>query len=1257
MQPGDPPIPDAGSKHSGPWLWDGPATEPLAVLRRTLEPYDRFALLSAFAGAMTIPANASFGLRFSVLAEIAASLPSVTGLPIPTAHRIHSLVMDANLIGMIGPMEDPAEYPVTEPIAFMGRVYACFTGQGEEKAYRSERLFEVFEILNRTSRGSWTDRACGLIAAGLELSNATVRRRGLRSAEPVAQSTDPVSTPASAAAVAWNADQWAAVMAAAGQPDDVLDTITMRAGEGIADAQPDFGALVRRPIVRFPDGRRVLVPDHLLDALTLALLTEANTAGALKLVAEAYSEAVAASVEEMLLRVLDAGVDERFPHPPTILPCAHDAAFLAGDDVLMLVEVLGDPLDQFDLDAVRGEWKVGRDYSEELTRHLGSLVDWALTVRKPGQEILVLVCASAPAGRGFQLGYKFQRPEAEFLAIGPAALGVIAFTEVGEPRALLRFAKSRRRLQESMEVLAWNPLDEYEVYDSHGQSFYLDDDHRFDLVSFGSDFGLRLRQQTLDRLDRQSAVFPLNGRHIELFARYEGEGAPIYFPRERLPGACFLVRHTSLDLWIVGPRWSDMPAASSPTCQDILDMVTFWAWQIAPSVVALTGASGDDEKTLTVNVQIEDLAAWFTDPGDATDASLIVVPESDNVARVAFFPGFATALMRPDNAGERWLVAELTGVLCRLLGQAPSTDQVKVVVEEVAPLGQRKMFIVMPGGNDLRIGSPDGLPGWRRVSKWDSAVVLDEVADELATRDHEPGPAGDIRAQSGLINEAVAIMYDRLKADASTLSSDGLVEELLLRQEALLRETALREIQIPTRVACFGPYSDIASRLRLESKDLTIASIAHRFLVEFMATQPPSGMLRLSDGRYDRLLALAATIVDYGFQSDVTYEGLSETNARILPSGRLGTRPGEFGEATESHAKRAIPEQIRTAQDEFANRWREAPAGADLPTGWEDAFRAEFGYSFSELTAVLRELVGMTNEPSRSIVTAARTDVIASIASTLSFSPEAIDRVLDDLTLAARSDYLAPSPPFEKQDVWPWRFNRPLSLLRRPIIRRQTASRDELIWGYRGLALAGVYLMNLIFNGQLVATSGAMKDLQSKLTKKASDAFVEEVAAAARGIGLEARTQVSKFGRVRIEAAGQPLGDIDVLAIDRARPTLWLIECKNLVLAKTPHELASEIEGFEAPGGMIEKHGRRVQWVTANLDLVLSTLGLGPVKWRVVPLIAVRTDLVSLHLRPMAIPAVPLRDLTDVLVAGQIPTSTSARHPHGPGPALGGQHG
>ena len=89
---------------------------------------------------------------------------------------------------------------------------------------------------------------------------------------------------------------------------------------------------------------------------------------------------------------------------------------------------------------------------------------------------------------------------------------------------------------------------------------------------------------------------------------------------------------------------------------------------------------------------------------------------------------------------------------------------------------------------------------------------------------------------------------------------------------------------------------------------------------------------------------------------------------------------------------------------------------------------------------------------------APRDYVVSTVTNKTELPESVVVAVLDHITLRQRENYLKPPEPYTKLDVYPWRFNRALSLTRRPVIQYG----NELIWGNRQLHHMVRYLVNLL---------------------------------------------------------------------------------------------------------------------------------------------------------------------------------------------------
>jgi len=105
----------------------------LSVIAR-LEPFDQTALLAALSGLALMPENASRHLRLNTLIELAASLPADGGKTDPGANQLRRLVNSAEVRDLLGMLEDPAEYPLTEPSSSKGAPTSSSPGSKRKAA-------------------------------------------------------------------------------------------------------------------------------------------------------------------------------------------------------------------------------------------------------------------------------------------------------------------------------------------------------------------------------------------------------------------------------------------------------------------------------------------------------------------------------------------------------------------------------------------------------------------------------------------------------------------------------------------------------------------------------------------------------------------------------------------------------------------------------------------------------------------------------------------------------------------------------------------------------------------------------------------------------------------------------------------------------------------------------------------------------------------------------------------------------------------
>ena len=333
-------------------------------------------------------------------------------------------------------------------------------------------------------------------------------------------------------------------------------------------------------------------------------------------------------------------------------------------------------------------------------------------------------------------------------------------------------------------------------------------------------------------------------------------------------------------------------------------------------------------------------------------------------------------------------------------------------------------------------------------------------------------------------------------------------------------------------------------------------------------------------------------------------------------------------------------EGVEDAIREFDKRFvTPSPAEQETTgtTAFDPAFKAEFGLTLAEIARFHRfftNLGFMQDSPTASLPLSHLRDLIAS---DLGWPADKIATALNLFTLSPRKKWEQAPPGFcAREDIRPWRHNRRLSYLRRPLVQGPASDRDAMIfWGPRHIDEALRHLFGLIYSGRYKKQSNSskeMSDLLDSLEKKASEKFVSDVIEWIESqIDWTPKREV-KIGPREILEAPKDLGDVDVLCLDTGHRGILSIECKNVNFARNPREIANELErsilGKKKSGdSWVGMHQKRHQWLKENLAAVQSAFNLEEMPLQVKSLVLTSEEIPSAYVRDMPLPVLSFSHL------------------------------
>ena len=1242
----------------------------LIQLVKTLSAFDPADLLTSVAGLQLMPENADRIVRLEFLAHVVASINSKDfgSKPKVNLKQLEKICKcDSPGIEQIVWMEDPFNNPFTEAFTFHGGSYIVFPGIAEEPTFILRHLAKAI-FLNPEPFPSQQFQTSSedIFIAVLALSNEIAKRTGLeRGVKPISAPRDNVFIPTCERlanlkqAVSFNRSELIDFLAAQGVYFSSIENLILPLGNILIDNyQINNGELLARPIVQTGDRYIVASPSLLLTAARNELIRLAIEYGVKDELVERYSAAVKNTVIESLGYIDNQITSVPTPNPPNI-PYFFDAFFRFDTDKAAYIALVTDSLAEYDPQEPFGCWHLD-DIGLTLEARVKEIHDYVFTNLLGVNEVLFILIIQG-VGRSQMLGFN-KPPEIEpLLLIGLSAgdLETITLLEGGDPLVLWKYARASWRLKQQAEVKSFSELDKFSFYKDNGYTFYASDKNRPNLIAFAPDGAGALRQEVLRQRDFHAVNSYKSNSLKEVTSRFSTREIPIYFPKSilsRVPQPpALVVEGLALPIWIIGSELEDENQQKlRGLYSEFVETIAYWLWQFTPSLSPIIQFIVPKHSVIIIRVFLPPDKAWhhITEPPEISDELLVDIKtdSASVILDVTISSAISSLIESNDNNGERRMMQRILVGLRELLLEEErehlSNQVISQIIDNHAPLGVKKKLLFLNLDTNPELDKAGILP-YRKVQAADEDELLDELGNYLSSvKNLKEGAIPDDK-RTEVLQKTVGFFYQELEKLVASLDPEGLLEYLIAYHEAIVYETEHHRLTIPTRLACFSSESEMVEKLNEEFPERQKAALASRFIIEYIATRQPEGIRPFSLSVYDRLQALASEIVTFGFESDLIEFSLADFKLEILPSGRLGTDREQYEKARINYVSIFMGGEIVRATRRFGHYWKKPKTATEksaLVAQFDAAATIEFGYSITELLEFFGAAMNIGRDIHPSVACLPLRELIVRLANQLGWTPERVSQALELLSLKPRSDFLKPDSPYKPADVFPWKFNRPLSYLRRPFLHRKRNGEVEILWGIRHLNAVSQYLVYLCLNGRLKATSKQMKQVMGELRNIQGEEFNDQVAdLLEQNTALIVKRRVKKIGNLKIQGEKGILGDIDVFAADYHRKRLMIIECKKFALARAPHEMAKELEdlfkGKEKKNGKgreksaLEHHQERVDWIKNHLEKVLIWLELEPTTdWKVEPLIVTDYELATPHLWPSPIPVVSIVELSKNLL-------------------------
>lgn len=811
---------------------------------------------------------------------------------------------------------------------------------------------------------------------------------------------------------------------------------------------------------------------------------------------------------------------------------------------------------------------------------------------------------------------------------------------------LWKFALAReRQLPRLAKMASLSFLDEYKIYKDHGDSFYLSDEG-FDLSKWVYGHSQSLIQEVKMLNDEHSVSVKVEDRVAKTFVKRKDKYAPIYVSLMDIISneLQFEIEGFDTSVW-VKPL---MIEGASPSLRhiywELTDTISYWLWQITEDIKQHLQAVNLPCILLTYELKeatrfenmddrfIRDLQVYNKLTVSSTEEIIhMVIPDEI----MAYFYG-------SDNEGDRIIVRQILFGINALLNQKGlpgiSNEEIENIIDINAPLGNKKKFIILHTRSNLLLDNRN-LKGFRYIQDYDTNVVADSIGPLLGTSLPPVGEITDPVQKKGLVKNIVLnALLPQLKKTISQYNNEELIKRLITLNEGLIRHREDLKIKTPTRIACFVSQEEHTEDLQEMLSDTNRTTIAVRCLLEHIAAEPSKGTKIVSKTGIDELIAIMDQIISWGSVGDQITFDLFDIKIGVLKTGRIGTQKTVAREIFDpyhsSKAKETVQDAINSFEQEFPKEQIEKEKN-EIPPGLDKSFIEEFGISFSRICTFIDALAGIGFEQTNPFAVLDKKSLFTETNKVVDpFSKDEFGKALDFLALTNRGDVAKRPKGYDGFDISPWRFNRRLSLMRRPLIICETADSDNplIYWGPRQVLTSRINLAEQCITDRLkVSNDSPVKKALSKLSQKRGVSLVKAVLEnlQLKNIVLDSEVGIAPKGKLKNST---DIGDVDVLLIDIVNNIIYSLECKSFAPSRNIKEMIEECEkllGSKSEKGLLEKHQVRHQWLIKNLTQVSAVYGIDVSTFTIKSAFITKEDMLFPYLKKIGVslPFITLYDL------------------------------
>ncbi len=582
---------------------------------------------------------------------------------------------------------------------------------------------------------------------------------------------------------------------------------------------------------------------------------------------------------------------------------------------------------------------------------------------------------------------------------------------------------------------------------------------------------------------------------------------------------------------------------------------------------------------------------------------LISTDQKKSTIRIRFRDPFFGGVRNPKNDAERAIIkAILIGVHKLIDNELLSDEKLDGLVKKI-----------MSNEDARHLHSFEAKRFRDYILSYDSAecIIVEKADDSISQlevgcliRDKKRGNCFNEAAESvTFLNRVVDQIWKKIRTRLKTLNRVDLIQFALRNIEGSDIEQTRWDNTFRATLALHAKKNLVKDVAMGKNTDFISAKIASRLITEMAISESPlEGSLLVGKLDFTSLMADTLYIFHLGGLSDAIRKKVMDPKIQIMPNGAIKHHTGFIDDVLKPLGRGNQSSQLDYAEENYEKLFETfkpvQTVMGNFPEAFLTAFEAEFGLSVDALRGVRDTLENLAIEKGKCVFIARRNEILSYCDKSQLASLKTGKTVLDHFELWPRKRWDKAPKGFVDKDWYPWRFGRRLSLLARPLVRLEEGKNPRYIIS-PGLLGEGIgYTLALYYKAKvnaLACKSKKMKTWIASETNRRGHEFAQQVFDTVRSIGYEARLEI-KVTELLNEKQDRDWGDVDVLAWKPGENNIMAIECKNLRQAKTPNEIAEQLNNFRGetkPNGERDdllKHLDRCEYLKSRSCRVATTL-------------------------------------------------------------------